>query len=291
MSGQPTYAETTRFPGAITVSPPAAAAMDKESFPPSHATPKAIMASFNEMAASYMLAPSSFILAAYIQFTDALTSGSEVARAKTKLVKASPSANRAMAAGSIKPLMGCSPIAVARPVKSWWLCAMTATSATGMCKGPTHCCWAIRPVTWRSTLLVRKRLEQTEGRRRMRLRAETGVSPAGRVRGVKAFSRRLNSKVLSGIFPRTFSRSRSTGAGEFGAASLSTNVTRPLPSMVPITCIQQRSRSQKPCRMSLASGLINKQSFSWYSAPQISKTLNVSSPTLTARTSILAPRG
>lgn len=28
---------------------------------------------------------------------------------------------------------------------------MTATSARGVCRGPTHCCWATRPVTDRST--------------------------------------------------------------------------------------------------------------------------------------------
>jgi len=29
--------------------------------------------------------------------------------------------------------------------------ATTATSARGVCRGPTHCCWATRPVTDRST--------------------------------------------------------------------------------------------------------------------------------------------
>jgi len=29
--------------------------------------------------------------------------------------------------------------------------ATTATSASGVCSGPTHCCWATRPVTDRST--------------------------------------------------------------------------------------------------------------------------------------------
>jgi hypothetical protein len=55
------------------------------------------------VAASYIAAPSLFILAAYIQLTDALTSGREVARAHTRLVSASPRARRAMAEGLIRP--------------------------------------------------------------------------------------------------------------------------------------------------------------------------------------------
>lgn len=45
------------------------------------------------------------------------------------------------------------------------------------------------------------------------------------------------------------------------------------------TCMRQRSRSQMASSRSLDSGLISRQSFSWYSAPQISSTLIVSSPT------------
>ena len=55
-------------------------------------------------------------------------------------------ARRAIAAGSSSPLIGCSPIDVAMPVRPpWWLCAVTATSATGSCSGPQHCCCATRP--------------------------------------------------------------------------------------------------------------------------------------------------
>lgn len=45
-----------------------------------------------------------------------------------------------------------------------------------------------------------------------------------------------------------------------------------------LTCMKQRSRSQTLCSRSRASGLMSRQSFSWYSAPQISRTLMVSSP-------------
>ncbi len=37
------------------------------------------------------------------------------------------------------------------------------------------------------------------------------------------------------VFWPTFSRSKSTGVGESGGASLSTSVMRPLPLMLPIT--------------------------------------------------------
>eukprot|EP00955_Chlamydomonas_euryale_P045665 353209-Chlamydomonas_euryale.AAC.2 len=71
---------------------------------------------------SYIDAPSLAILAAYIQLTEARTSGSDVALANTRLVSASPTARRAMALGLIKPLRGCSPRDVARPVTSWCDC-------------------------------------------------------------------------------------------------------------------------------------------------------------------------
>ena len=83
----------------------------------------------------------------HIQLTDALMSSIPVAAAQMRLVRASPSAIRAMAAGLISPLSGCSPIAVAAPVRPKWLCAITATSATGSCSGPQHCCCATSPAS------------------------------------------------------------------------------------------------------------------------------------------------
>lgn len=44
------------------------------------------------------------------------------------------------------------------------------------------------------------------------------------------------------------------------------------------TCMLHRSRAQTPSRTCESSGLISRQSFSWYSAPQISSTDIVSSP-------------
>jgi hypothetical protein len=71
---------------------------------------------FMASAALYMAEPSAFILAAYIQLTDARMSLTSEMRARARLVSDSPTASRAMAAGQIKPLMGCSPMEVAIPV-------------------------------------------------------------------------------------------------------------------------------------------------------------------------------
>ena len=81
----------------------------------------------------------------HIQLTEALTSARPVAAAHTRFVRASPSARRAMAAGLTRPLSGCSPMAVAAPVRPVWACAITPTSATGSCSGPQHCCCATSP--------------------------------------------------------------------------------------------------------------------------------------------------
>ena len=69
------------------------------------------------------------------------------------LVRDSATVSLAIAAGSSRPLMGCSPQAVAIPVVARWLDATTPQSARGVWRGPTHCCWATSPVTERSTLI------------------------------------------------------------------------------------------------------------------------------------------
>ncbi|WVZ19585.1 hypothetical protein V8G54_006907 [Vigna mungo] len=108
----------TRFPGALTTSFSAWAAIERLSFPPSIAMPSSIIASDKATAASYMSVPSPSSLAAYIQLPLALTSEREVTCAHTRFVNASPTANRAIALGSNRPLIGCSPMAQAPPVKS-----------------------------------------------------------------------------------------------------------------------------------------------------------------------------
>ena len=82
------------------------------------------------------MAPSPGSLAAHIQLADTLDVLEPLVSAHTRLVSASPTHMRAMAAGSSRPLIGCSPMAVAAPVMAKWLWAITATSATVSCSGP-----------------------------------------------------------------------------------------------------------------------------------------------------------
>jgi len=56
-------------------------------------------------------------------------------------------------------------------------------------------------------------------------------------------------------------------------------------------CMMARSRAQMRSSRPRSPGRMSRQSFSWYSAPQISSTLMVSSPSRIARTSIWAPSG
>jgi len=57
MSGQPTYEDTTRLPGAMTTSSPALAAIDSESLPPSHAMPRSIITSLQRAACMCVCVP------------------------------------------------------------------------------------------------------------------------------------------------------------------------------------------------------------------------------------------
>ena len=100
----------------MTTSPPARAAMDSESFPPSIATSSSPIAAHKASHASNMCAPSPGSFAAYIQLPEYLISFRPVVLAKTRLVSDSPSPMRAMALGFTVPLMGCSPMHVAPPV-------------------------------------------------------------------------------------------------------------------------------------------------------------------------------
>ena len=55
--------------------------------------------------------------------------------------------------------------------------------------------------------------------------------------------------------------------------------------------MMQRSRAAMASSRGRSSGLMSRQSFSWYSAPQISSTLIVWSPSATCRMSMVAPSG
>mmetsp|Transcript_8264 Transcript_8264/g.20505 ORF Transcript_8264/g.20505 Transcript_8264/m.20505 type:complete len:341 (-) Transcript_8264:1714-2736(-) len=290
-SGTVTYPDITTDPGALTTSPAERAAIDSESLPPSMARSMSVMASHSAAHASNMCAPSPGSFAAYIQLPEYLMSFKPVVLAKTMLVSDSPRDMRAMAWGLTRPLMGCSPMLVAPPVMPKCVCEMTPTSATGICRGPQHCCCATSPVTERSTLVVRNLLEHTEGRRSTRSSAAAAVSPAGSASGSLTYGIRVMSYVFFGMSPSTFSRSKSSGMGEPGGAAGSMSLQRPEPSMDPSTENGQRSRAQIFSISGRLSGAMSIAEFSWYSAPQISSTERVVSPSFTARMSRVPPLG
>mmetsp|Transcript_106531 Transcript_106531/g.301280 ORF Transcript_106531/g.301280 Transcript_106531/m.301280 type:complete len:224 (-) Transcript_106531:1890-2561(-) len=212
-------------PGDFTSSPPALADMERESLPPSMLSPRCTMTSRRAKAVSYMRAPSPGSLLAHIQLPSALTSPRSVHLPQTMLVRASPTDMRAFAAPDSKPLTGCSPMAVTPPRTGppsgcSMDVAMTAQSDRGVSSGPTHCCCAIRPVTLRSTLFVRKRFEPTvtfestslsvagstvASQRQKRSLMRAAVSADG------TRSERLEWNVLGGSLPSTCARGSFTG--------------------------------------------------------------------------------
>ena len=109
----------TRVPGALTVLPSGVfAAMLRLSFPPSMATPTAIIKSAIDFAASKRAAPSLGSFAAHIQFALHFASLRELILTPTMLVIASATAKRAIAEGFSNPFTGCSPIDEAMPTLS-----------------------------------------------------------------------------------------------------------------------------------------------------------------------------
>lgn len=92
------------------------------------------------------------------------------------------------------------------------------------------------PVTHRSTLVVKNRLDPTAGRRRTRLRASVGLPTRLTSNASRDSWRLVNLKVFRGILPNTFSRSRSTGGCDSAGACLSSSVIFPLPLILPRTC-------------------------------------------------------
>ena len=101
----------------------------------------------------------------------------------------------------------------------------------------------------------------------------------------------VKSYVLRGMSPSTFSRSRSSGTGDPGGAVGSISLTLPEPSIAPSTENGHRSRAQIFSISGNDSGEMSIAEFSWYSAPQISKTDRVASPSFTSRISSVPPLG
>jgi len=84
------------------------------------------------------------------------------------LVKHSPIEIRPDAAASSTAIGVRSPMAMASPVVLSILVAVTATSATGVCQGPTIWSRATMPVILRSAMVMRKFLLATAGKRSTR---------------------------------------------------------------------------------------------------------------------------
>ena len=140
ISGQHTYADITNVLGDLIFLLPFLLLIDKLSFPPSIDTPSSIKNSDNFETASYNKYLSLHPLKGHIQLPEHLISSNPDTLAQTKLVSISPTVILTIASILVNPFNGCSPIALAIPVvlKCDW--ATTATSAKGICRGPTHCC-------------------------------------------------------------------------------------------------------------------------------------------------------
>ena len=162
ISEQEPILEIITVPGASTSPSEYFCFMDRESFPVGILIPKAIANLEQPETASYKRASSPGLLQGHIQFAESDTLAKPFSSgAQTRLVNASPMAFILPFTGSIKPLTGACPIAVATPFLPLKSKAMTPQLLKGSCNTPTHCCWATRPVTHRSTLLVSQSLHAT----------------------------------------------------------------------------------------------------------------------------------
>ncbi|KAG9766059.1 phosphoribosylformylglycinamidine synthase-like protein, partial [Aureobasidium melanogenum] len=98
--------------------------------------------------------------------------------AAAKFIKDSATDIRAEAAAEMRASEGRSPIAIASPVLTPGRSevAVTETSATGVCQGPTIWSRTTRPPTDLSAMVIRNDFEPTEGRERTRLTASPKTS-------------------------------------------------------------------------------------------------------------------
>ena len=136
--------------------------MESESFPVGTLIPKSIAKSETACTAVYKRASSPSFLHGHIQLADRETDASpSLSGAHTRLVKDSAILFLLPAAGSIKAEIGECPILVAIPSFPLKSKAITPQLFNGNCNGPTHCCFATRPPTQRSTLLVSQSLLAT----------------------------------------------------------------------------------------------------------------------------------
>mmetsp|Transcript_118 Transcript_118/g.476 ORF Transcript_118/g.476 Transcript_118/m.476 type:complete len:317 (-) Transcript_118:1563-2513(-) len=291
MSTQCAYAVRTSAPGPLTVLPDASgAAMDKESLPPSTATWTSISASHMAEHAAYIFAPSPGSLAAHIQLAERRMSCLFEIRAKQRFVIISATETRAMRSGDRFVSCGASPTAMAQPSVLRCDRAMTAQFDSGSCSGPTHCCLAISPPTDLSTLCTRNRFEQTLGRPSTAFKAWRRSSsrpfPASGLTDRAGVS-------LRKVFGGNFSMTNSSGRSEIKASLPPgrSSMTRTVVSFetTPTTSKRHFSRSHNARSAASSRAWSRIPLDSWYSAPQISKAVMVSSPTLNFESLYSAP--
>jgi hypothetical protein len=162
---------------------------------------------------------------------DRRTVVSPAIEAAAMLVSASATARRPEAGASSSATGARSPIAMASPTKVSKPSAVTPTSLTGTCHGPTNWSRATRPPTVRSPILIRKDLSATTGMRSTRWQASASPMPA-RSSGDAGTARRSIRRSICGALPSRVSSGMSTGRPP---SSRSVTISRPLSSMLPST--------------------------------------------------------
>ncbi|KAF1009939.1 MAG: hypothetical protein GAK32_01812 [Pseudomonas fluorescens] len=171
-------------------------------------------------------------------------------REAARLVRVSPIAMRPDAGASSRASGVRSPMAMASPVYTSKLVAVTATSATGTCHGPTIWSRATRPVMVRSPMVIRKLLLATAGWCSTR----SMLSDTLRVLGSKSSpcsASRTTERCMRGGLPSSTSSGMSTG---LLPKWLSVTVSCGSAVASPTTANGQRSRSQMAWKRAKSSG-------------------------------------
>ena len=174
----------------------------------------------------------------------------DATRAAARLVSASPTAIRPDAGASSTATGVRSPMAKASPRRVLSPIAVTATSATGTCHGPTIWSRAVRPPTLRSPIVMRKDLSATVGRRITRYAASLS-SMASISSATLCSASCWTSRVMRGGLPSSACIDIST-AWLLNRLSLTISCSSPV--AVPTTANGQRSRSHKAAKRSRSFG-------------------------------------
>ena len=183
---------------------------------------------------------SSGSLAAAIQLAESLMSLSFSISLASILVIVSPIAIRADAGESITASGVRSPIAIASPKLLSKVAALTATSATGTCHGPTIWSRTVKPPTLRSPIVIKNFLLPTAGKCSTRFTASAMSIFVTSTAGSSALVR-VTSRVILGGLPNSVSIGMSIGL-LLNKLSCTINCFCSVAS--PTTANGQRSRSQ-----------------------------------------------